>query len=433
MHRFFQLSMMAGRYFRLHFGRYLFLLGALSFGFGVITVLSSQRDGMAKNLKLTAQSHYAGDMVIQGGVRTNPSMHYIPDPQRICRLLFQLKGRITHVKARTILGSGTLFYNGNSSPLKYVIGVDWQEEEDYFKNLSYEALGSFPFDDEGILVSLPMALKLGARLGDRLVLQVRTKTGQINTGRFFIRGIIRDESIFGYYKCYLSRKTLNNLILYGEQECSHLGLTLDKGSSIPELASSLHKLLSSRYDMAALVAGRDELALEQAKDWTGIRYFIITLPVYLSEVSELLQAIEILSYFLYILMILIIVVSVLITYRLVLYEREKEIATMQVLVFSRGEVVLMLLLESMILYAFSVFLGFLSGLGMNQIIGMFSFSWFPGFEIFMKDGRLVPLYSLRSFFINCGINLAALLPSVIWPVYNASGRSLAPVLSGGSK
>ncbi len=431
MFRFIQLLVMAFRYFKLHFKRYLFLLGALSFGFGVITVLSSQKEGMERNLKLTAQAHYAGDIVIQGD--DDSQLYHIPAPQEMEVLLSKEDVGIEHKVQRTILGSGLLFYNGNSASLKYVIGVDWQREEEYFKNLSYEQRSPVPFSEEGILISAPMALKLQARLGDSLVLQVLTKTGQVNTGRFIIQGIVRDKSIFGYYKCYLSRKALNRLILYKEDESSHLGITLSRGQALDDAAFRIHRLLSSRYDMAALVSNRDELSLEQSCSWEGIRYFIITLDVYLSEVAELLRAIELLSYFLYVLMILIIVVSILVTYRLVLHERERELSTMQVLVFSRGEVMLMLVLEAIFLYILSIILGFLLGMFMNQVGGYISFDWFPSFEIFMKDGRLVPSYSFRSFLMNCGIILAALLPSVIWPVYKAAGRPLAAVLSGGSK
>ncbi len=44
--------------------RYLFLFIALGFGFFLISFITSTKDGMTENAYLTAQSHYAGDLII---------------------------------------------------------------------------------------------------------------------------------------------------------------------------------------------------------------------------------------------------------------------------------------------------------------------------------------------------------------------------------
>ena len=46
--------------------RYVFLLVALGFGFGVITVMTSLRDGMTENIARAAENHYSGHLFVLG-------------------------------------------------------------------------------------------------------------------------------------------------------------------------------------------------------------------------------------------------------------------------------------------------------------------------------------------------------------------------------
>jgi len=429
----YRLISLSFRYFRLHFKRYIFLLVAFSFGFGVITVLTSLKAGMEENVYRSAQTHYAGDIIVQGENRDSYANYNITDPDTIVSLIRQTDVKIQEIVIRTVLGEGTIHYNGAFLSLKYVLGVDWENEKRHFKNLNYSSIQDEPFSSGGILISTPVAKQLNAQLGDKITLEVKTRTGQINTGSFIIQGVVDDNSIFGYYKCYLSKSDLNKLIRYEETECSTLGVYLASGESIENAAALIHSSLKASVDTAALMANRDELTLERGKAWKGIRFFVLTLPVYLSEVADLLMAIELISYFLYFMMLLIILVSVMVTYRLLLHEREKELATMRAIAFSRSHIVFMLMIEAFILFFLSLITGFLLAKLIISAGSTLSFSWLPSFDIFMKDGQLSAVYTLRTTMINCAVVLAILLPAVAIPVYNTSRKPLASILTGGNQ
>jgi putative ABC transport system permease protein len=424
---------LAFKYFNLHKKRYLFLMVALSFGIGVITTLTSIKEGMEQNLYYAAQSHYAGDIVILGDDKRIKEKHRIPDSQKIIDLIEKIDLPIVKIIKRTQISKGTLYFNGAAVRQKYVFGVDWKEEIDYFDSIEYTAVAGNPFAPQSIMISSPVAQELSVQLGDMLTLEVQAKSGQINTGAFIVGGIIDDSSIFGYYKSYISRVELNNLIKYTKEQSSAIGLYLAQGASIENVADILYKSLNDELKMAPLLKNRDELSRERKKSWTGVKYFILTLPVYLSEVSELLLAIELISYFLYILMILIIIVSVLVTYRLILHEREKEIGTMRAIAFTQGEIISLLMMEAFILFLLSLFIGFFMARITIFGISFFPLNWMPSIEIFMKNGKITAIYSWRTTLINSGIVLISLLPAVFWPVYNASKQPLAVVLTGGNK
>lgn len=421
------------RYFHLHFKRYIFLLVALSFGFGVITVLTSLKAGMEENVYRSAQSHYAGDIIVQGENKGSKAKFRIIDPEAIVSLIEQSDVKIKEIVTRTILGDGTIYFNGASIRQKYVLGVDWENEKSSFETLNYSSLQDEPFASGGILISSPVAKQLNAQLGDKITLQVKTRTGQVNTGSFIIQAIVKDNSIFGSYKCYLSRKDLNQLIRYKEKECSAIGIYLANGESIAHATPLIHSALKSSVDTAALFADRDELAKVRQEKWKGIRFFVLTLPVYLSEIADLLMAIELVSYFLYFLMLLIILVSVMVTYRLLLHEREKEIGTMRAIAFSGSEIIFMLMCEAFILFLLSLLTGFILAKLIVGGVSFLSFSWIPSFDIFMKDGKLSAVYTLRTTMINSAVVLAILLPAVTIPVYNTSRQPLASILTGGNK
>jgi putative ABC transport system permease protein len=386
---------------------------------------------MGKNLYDTAQSHYAGDIVIIGHQKKN--YYFFEDLSNIQSIISKTEISIKSIIKRSIMGEGNLYFNGSVSRLKYVVGVDWESEQDLFKYLKYSERSEEPFSEDSILISSPMAEMMNVQLGDLILLEVMTQTGQVNTKNFKVSGIVDDRSIFGFFKCYIDRKEMNRLVSVNENFCTHLGIYLDSPHFTDQAVRQLHNEVSSLVDTATLVADRNELNRERKENWKGIRYFILPLAVFLSEVSELLLAIKMLSYFLYIMMILIIVVSVLDTYRLLLHEREKELGTMRAIVFRRWEIIVLLLMEATILFILSISLGFVLARGAAYGASFLSFSSIASFEIFMQNGRLTSVYSLRSFLMNCGIVLVALLPAVFIPVYNATRRPLAEILSGGEK
>lgn len=417
--------------------RYGFLFTALVFGFGIVTFITSTKDGMADNVYYSAQSHYAGDIVAVGYDPAAGAANHLGRDE-ISALLNAADRSGLHVihavQRSQFSEQGMIYYNGAAIRLKYILGVDWNGEAHLFDKMSFDGAAELPAGDDGVILSAPVAAELSARLGDSVVLEVANIQGQKNTGVFIIKGITEDSSIFGYYKAYISRNMLNSLIGFSEGDCSSLGFFLEEPGTAETSRLLLQDALSDRLQLGPLVRDREGLAsaLIQDAGKPGIKVYLITLPVYLSEIADLLGALNMVTYFLYAMMLLIILVSAAVTYRLILHERTKELGVMRAIGFYGGDLRRILLTEAFSLGFIALAVGFLFARFLSWLLSFASFSWMPSFEIFMKDGKLTALYLPVSALINALSVFLILFAAVWFPVFQSSKKPLPALLSGGA-
>ena len=396
-----------------------------------MTFINSIKDGMYENVYYAAQSHYAGDIVAVGYYDESSRRYMTGDDASLILEAAGVSGiNPIHTVIRTIGFESVVYYNGSAVELKYLEGCDWEKEAHLFDKMDF-AGGAFTFPGEdGIIISAPSAEQLGARMGDRVTVGITTKWGQKNTGSFLVKGIVRDSSIFGYYKAYISRVSLNRLLLYGDEDCSTVGFFLDDPGKAEIKRKELHDILSLNMQTASVIHSREEMENEADYSWTGTKIFLLTLPVYLSEISDLLDAMNILANFLFGMMLLLILVSAVITYRLILHERTKEMGIMRTIGFYGRDLRLVLWTEIITLGIISLALGFVLAWLMTRAVSLVSFSWFPGFEIFLRNGRLRALFLLKTMAIDIVSIFILLLAASVFPAFRASRKDLPALLSG---
>jgi len=412
--------------------RYAFLLAALVFGFGIVTLITSLKDGMYNNVYYSAQSHYAGDITAVG-FDPNTTIRHIEEKEisAIINAVDSINIKPEYTVLRTLfIENGVVYFNGNAVRLKYVVGCDWETEEHLFSKMDFVVQPEKSYGDDGIILSEPVARRLGAVMGDSIILEVDTRFWQKNTGVFIVRGIVKDSSIFGYYKVYTSRLTLNRLLLFNDTDCSSVGFFFDSKSNIEQKRLRLQNALVDKIQMGLFVHDRDELSRETSQWVAEYRIFLLTLPVYLSEISNLLEAMNILTYFLYGMMLLIIFVSAAVTYRLILHERAREMGIMRAIGFYGGDLRFVLWTEVVALGIISLFAGFLLAWFLSGAASFVSFSWFPSFEIFQKNGKLSVLYLPKTVLINVVLVFIVLICAAFFPSLKASKRNLPALLSG---
>jgi len=415
--------------------RYGFLMTALVFCYAIVTVITSIKDGMYDNVYYTAQSHYAGDIVAAGYDTDSAGdyTHHLGQDEISAILNAADRAGIDpqYTVLRTIYSmNGIVHFNGAAILLKSLIGCDWDREARLLSKMSFdEPYDPFPGDD-GIILSVQVARQLGAKMGDSVILELFTRWWQKNTGMFIVKGIVQDTSIFGYYKAYISRLSLNRLVLFNDEDCSSIGFFLDDPGAAELKRRQLQNILSEQVQLGPLVYDRDQMALERDRPWDGIRVFLYTLPVYLSEISALLDAMNIITYLLYGMMLLTILVSAAVTYRLILHERAREMGVMRVIGFYGGDLQMVLWSEVFVMGFTALAAGFVLALVLNRAISLISFSWFPGFEIFMKNGSLRPLYLPGTMLTNIAFIYIVLFIMALFPSFRASRKSLPGLLSG---
>jgi ABC-type lipoprotein release transport system permease subunit len=427
----------SARYILRYKRRYVFLFAALVFGFCIVTVIISLKDGMSQAVYDAAQGHYAGDIVFAGKHYGYGFSAHI-DSATADTIIDTVKSSdidLQNIVLRTLyISDGFLHFNGNPLEIKYLVGVDWETEKPYFDSLNWtDKSDTHKFSGNSIVISTPIASALGAREGDSVIVEIENRSGQKDTTVLIVDGIISDSSIFGYYKAFVDRRMLNNIIGMGENDCSTIGLYIAKKDKTEKIRSILQKDLEGKIPLLPLIYNRDQWSDAEKSFNDGLKVIIITLQVYLSEVSQMLQALNLISYFLYFMMLLIIMVSASVTYRLILRERIKEIATLRAIGAKENDVRGILICESLILSSAAVVGGFLLSLAVLYLMSFISFSWMPSFEIFLKDGRLNAVFHLQALLKNISAIYIVVMAAVYFPALNASRAPLARILSGGSK
>ncbi|GMO53613.1 MAG: hypothetical protein Ta2G_11850 [Termitinemataceae bacterium] len=413
--------------------RFLFLFAVLSFGFCIVTVIISQKDGMSEAVYNSAQGHYAGDIVFSGYDAESEFTRHINNStvKIINNEINNSKINIDRIVYRTLYHIYNIYFNGDSLELKNLVGVDWENEAEYFNKLSYvtEKINTKELDENSIVISSPVAERFGINVGDSVILEFENGLNQKDTSVFIVGAIIKDTSIFGYYKSFIDRKKLNSMMNFDIDECSMIGLFLKEKQKTEKVRKLLQENLLDKITLIKLVYSREE--------WEEIRYknkyetAILTIQVYISEITEILQAVSLLSLFLYVMMLLIILVSAGVTYRLILHERIKEIATMRALGGEESTVRAVLLLEAIMLTGAALIFGFALSLFINWCMSFVSFDWMPSFEIFLTNGRLSPIHKLPSLLINIAAVYIVIILAVYFPVFRTTGGSLPKMLSGG--
>jgi len=424
---------LAYKYLKGHFRRFIFLFFALGFGFAIITVMTSLSEGMSASVYRASQNHYGGHLFVLGFDKQAGTMGVVERDADIQEAVAASGLHPLRMVRRTnVFRDGVLYFNGTAVRQKNVLGIDWEAEREDFLGLDYASpIEGEPEDGDWIFISEPVAEELGARIGDDVLLEVRTRKGQKNTGVFVVRGIIRDSSIFGYFKCFVDRRRLNELLQFRPDEYSSLGLYFSDLRGLTEKTDRLYAELAKRLPMGPPIREKNELTFQLDQKWQGVRYFTIPLHVYVSQVSDLLTAIRLISYFLYVVIMLIVLVSVFVTYRLILHERSRELGTMRAIGIGTGNVRWILLLESFFLFLISVAFGFLLALVAGFCVSFLSFTSIPGFEIFLTRGRLAALYSPKTIIMNILILLGVTIPGVVIPAFQVVRPPIPQVLSGG--
>ena len=432
MEKFFILFRLGIKYLYRYRRRYGFLMAALIFCFAVVTFITSMRDGMYDNLYHAAQSHYAGDIVVAGYNSGYAQRHHLG--QREISSILSAADAVginpRYTVMRTLhFENATLHFHGFAVPVRHLIGSDWDGEEHLFSRKTFYQ-PPHAFNDDTIILSLPKAQMLNARMGDSVLLEIETRWGQRNTGIFIVDGIVRDASVFGFYKAYVSRLTLNRLMLFDDHDTSSIGFFLHDTNRAEQKRQRLHEALAGELQVLPLVHDRDGFFRERRRLQYGTNVAVYTLAVYLSEVADLLNAMNLVAYFLYGMMLLIILVSAAVTYRLILHERTRELGTMRAIGFYGADLRLVLWVEIIGVGIFSLAAGFLLARVFSWGVSLLSFSWFPSFEIFMRDGRLTALYLPGTTLINVISVFLLLLVVTLFPSFKASWKNLPGLLSG---
>lgn len=385
----------AWRNFVRNLRRYRIVLTALSLIVAVLVTVLSTLLGLHSTVREKASRYFAGDLVVLGLAGTRRSV--IDEPQLIEEAFsaLDLEDAIQTWSRRSAyyeLGNIELFFVGYYARLRRLVGVEWELERPILSSFLFVE-GGVPEDgdEEGILISSATARTLNVRVGDSVLVSIRSDRRRSNTVDLVVRGIYTESSFFGYTG-YLYRHTLNRLREAPDDTVNEMGVYLRPAAASGERAIAEQLTIELGHvglSTFPVLTDRDEYADAVSVARDGREFGVVTLGAQLAEITELLTAISIIAGFVVILFLGIVVVGVRNTWTMVVWERTREVGTLRALGMQRADAIALFLVEAMFLGLAGVILGM--ALGVILLSGIGFFVEFPpnaATTLFLTQGRL---------------------------------------------
>jgi putative ABC transport system permease protein len=384
--------------------RFLLLGLAVTAGFFFVCTVQSLVAGLSYQISIRGARYYGGQVIIGWGQKPPADWSIAKQDAFIMDAISRARVRASAVSHRTLFGAdGVVFFNGESVRIRRVIGMDWAAEGGKIKGLQF--ISGNPDEMQGTggaLISEVTARRLGARVGDLLTLQVNREGGAINTVPILVKAIFREVSIFGYYTVYMDRRELDQALGLDPHYAATVGLYLDDFRSAGNVAARITRTLDGQFTAAPVVS-------------------------FMPEIRTMLLALTLVSYGILALLSVVIVVGILNLYRVIIYERTKEIGTMRAIGVQRPQVRSIILFEAFFLSLCSIVAGLILSVVILFLLGLIQFGGAAGFDIFLDRGHLSWVLYPDNVAADAILIVLITLLGALGPAQAA--QSIAPVVS----
>ncbi len=348
-------------------GRRFLLLGlAVCAGFFFVCTVQSLVSGLSNQINTRGARFYGGHVIIRKETQTGTPLE---EDRLIMAAIARAGVRPAVISHRTHFGNysgadGVVYFNGESVRVRRMIGLDWSAEGAKISQLRFVAGDPEGMrDPNGVLISDVTARRLGASVGDQVILQVIRPGGAINTIPATVKAIFQEVSIFGYYTVYMDRGVLDDALGFDPHYTAMVGLYLKDYRQADIVAASLRRALGAGYAVNSVVS-------------------------LMPEIRTTLDALTLISYGILALLSVVIAVGILNMYRVIIYERTREIGTMRAIGVQRRQVRDIVLCEAFYLSVCGIAAGLIVSVLALFILSHMPLSGAAGFDIFLDRGHL---------------------------------------------
>jgi putative ABC transport system permease protein len=369
-----------------------FLLGgALAFGIAILVAVNGLVGGIIRSIELNFSDLAVGHIFFTVAEK-DAKGHLVLSVKDDSVLLDTIKklGIDPSYIARRSLAYGQVVANGESVQ-REISGVDWKSETQLGRSLKLAA-GSLDgmAGSTGIVISTGMAEKLelapkkepeeavkaawaklprseragrkaeweAARkaalaktIGETILVELQTVNGQQNLGEFQVKAIYEAQYDFD---AYVDRDGLDALMDLPKGSYNQFGMFLKDYSKVDAETDRIYAALQGRYDMVSWdkIKGKGfETVLRDLRkeNFTGSKAILTNLNNELTSIKSVFSIVQAAAFGFFVLLLLVIMVGITNTFRIVVWERTREIGTMRALGMQRGEVRSVFLYEALFL------------------------------------------------------------------------------------
>jgi putative ABC transport system permease protein len=406
-----------------------FLLGgAIAFGIMIVTVINSFAGSFVSNISENAANLAAGHIFVQGVEKSASGKEFdiIGDDSTLLAAAKEVGIPAKYVTKRSSF-QGTLIFAGKTAQLT-IAGVDFANETFLPERLVFTSgsMAGMSYK-QGLIVSEPVAKRLDVLVGDRVLVEMRTYTGQNNVGEFAIAGITVDPGILGSMAAYANKAYVNELLNLQPEDYQSLGFYLPSLKGMDKYGSDLYESLRKKAQVFDRKIGdqqqnfvRSMMTQAKKETWTGIKYRILTLDDYLQQAQQIVKVLDWVSVFILIVLFVIIMVGILNTFRIIMYERIREIGTMRSIGMQRDEVRSLFLFEAGFLAIGGVLAGILLALIIMGGVSLVNFGLNSPLFLILKNGHITFSLPIVRTFANVVIVTVLTLVAAFFPARMAA-------------
>ena len=373
-----------------------FLLGgAIAFGFFIVTFVDALAGGSLRNLSEQFSFLFGGNIFIQASQKDDDKVMTVTKDALFIQDVLKESGiRYTTEGKRTML-FGTIIYEGQKA-VTNISGCDFEKEKRLKDSISL-VQGSWENmqDANALIIGETMAENLGIEVGETVLFEMQTAKDYATVGEFKIAAINRDSSLLGSIMVYSHIAYLNELYELDEDAFFFYTIMAEDHENQDVLANQLeaiikkYKPVTSRLEAVKknplnIVRGINEQLKEAS--WEGDMYSVITFDDQVPNIKQILSVVQYVSLGILVALFLVIMIGISNTYKMVIFERIKEIGTMRALGVKQKEAGRIFMWEAVLLSLFGSLVGFIVAILGMKVLSLFTFTS-EELSLFLHNGH----------------------------------------------
>ncbi len=328
---------------------------AIAFGFFVVTAIDGLTTGMVGNLENQIAQLVGGNVIVQGLEWENPVtpggkaklVNIVRDRDYVKNIVEELGIKYEYSTSYTMSG-GTIIFNGKRSTIQ-LYGRDLQEKllQDSFQ---FVEGGVDLSANNGLIISDKTADAMNLKVGDEVIYSTGTVYGQNTFADMTITGITKSNSFINTVQAYAYIEDVNRIIEMPAGGYSMYAIYLKDKNQQTKAANMVEARIrqdseknpeinvTSRLEAMKTNPTNIGMGIEKQVDpskpeneWKGVKYGVETLYDEIPQIKTVMNIVHIVTTVILLVILLIVMVGVSNTYRMVLYERIREIGTMRAL------------------------------------------------------------------------------------------------------
>ena len=357
------------------------LVAAIAFGFFVVTAIDGLTTGMVSNLENQITQLVGGNVVAEGLEWLPPStpggkpqlVNIVRDRNYIKNIVDECNIKYDYYSCFTMTG-GQIIFNGKKAMIQ-LYGRDLEEKQ-LVDSMQFASGGIDLSVKNGLIISDKTANTMNLQIGDDVIFSGTTVYGQNTVADMKITGIMKSNSFINSMQAYCEIEDLNRIVEMPEGGYSMFSIYLrDKNKQTRAAMAIEERIRKDAENNAEInVTSRAQAmktnptnigkGIEKQVDvnkpeneWKGVKYAVETLYDEIPQIKTVMNIVHIVATTILLVILFIVMVGVANTYRMVLYERIREIGTMRALGMTGKDTKKVFTTEAVVLCVIGAILG----------------------------------------------------------------------------